>query len=96
MITMKKYITITKNMRRRSKTRIVSVLRGKGEWKSLALGRLHKLLSKLLLKFLNQRPIHLKISGTGHSIHEQPKKAGGGGKGSWGSVKDEIKEALNE
>ena len=91
---MKKYIIITKNMRRRSKTRTVSVSRGKGKRK-YQLNRPGKA-SFIVFNLLNRCLIDPQISGTGHSIHEPPKKAGGGGKGSWGSVKDEIKEALNE
>lgn len=34
-------------------------------------------------------------SGTGHGINEGPKKEGGG-KGNWGSLKDDIQEAKEE
>lgn len=35
-------------------------------------------------------------SGTGHTLHEPPKKSGAGGKGTWGSMKDEIKMAEDD
>eukprot|EP00798_Chlamydomonas_sp_ICE-L_P022868 gene22869-30041_t len=34
-------------------------------------------------------------SANGHSIKEQPKKGGAGGKGVWGTEQDDIKDALN-
>ncbi|GAX75724.1 hypothetical protein CEUSTIGMA_g3167.t1 [Chlamydomonas eustigma] len=33
-------------------------------------------------------------SGTGYGVREPPKKRGAGGKGTWGSVMDEIKEGI--
>ncbi len=39
---------------------------------------------------------HACITGNGHSVNEHPKKEGAGGKGTWGSVNDEIKDALAE
>ncbi|KAG1664251.1 hypothetical protein FOA52_003505 [Chlamydomonas sp. UWO 241] len=33
-------------------------------------------------------------SGTGHTIKEGPKKAGAGGKGVWGTVNDDIQDAV--
>ena len=35
-------------------------------------------------------------SGTGHALNELPKKGGAGGKGTWGSIQDEIKMAEDD
>jgi hypothetical protein len=36
----------------------------------------------------------LTCAGTGYGVREPPKKRGAGGKGTWGSFMDEIKEGM--